>query len=83
VKVHVDGFADNTRTLATTVGSAFDIQVVLALAGVESHVTVTGDTTILEAARSQIAATVPQTEIQNLPLNGRNFLDLALLIPGV
>jgi outer membrane receptor protein involved in Fe transport len=83
VRVHVDGFADNTRTLATTVGSAFDIQVVLALAGVQSNVTVTGDTTILEAARSQIAATVPQTEIQNLPLNGRNFLDLALLIPGV
>ena len=39
--------------------------------------------TVLEAARSQIAGTVPQAEIQNLPMNGRNFLDLALLIPGV
>ena len=38
---------------------------------------------MLEAARSQIAGTVPQTEVQNLPMNGRNFLDLALLIPGV
>jgi hypothetical protein len=83
VRVHVDGFADNTRTLATTLGSAFDIQVVLALAGIESNVTVTADATILEAARSQIAATVPQAEIQHLPMNGRNFLDLALLIPGV
>ena len=39
--------------------------------------------TVLEAARSQIAGTVSQTEVANLPLNGRNFLDLALLVPGV
>jgi len=83
VNVHVAGFADQTRILATTVGSAFDIPIVLTLAGLESRVTVTGAATILEAARSQIAATVPQTEIQNVPLNGRNFLDLALLIAGV
>ena len=38
---------------------------------------------MLEAARSQIAGTVSQTEVRNLPLNGRNFLDLALLVPGV
>jgi hypothetical protein len=38
---------------------------------------------VLEAARSQIAGTISQTEVKNLPLNGRNFLDLALLVPGV
>ena len=38
---------------------------------------------MLETARSQIAGTVPQAEVQNLPMNGRNFLDLALLVPGV
>src|SRR5918993_1517001 len=38
---------------------------------------------VLEAARSQVAGTVTQSEVKNLPLNGRNFLDLALLIPGV
>ncbi len=38
---------------------------------------------MLESARSQIAGTVSQSEVRNLPLNGRNFLDLALLIPGV
>ena len=38
---------------------------------------------MLEAARSQIAGTVSQAEVRALPLNGRNFLDLALLVPGV
>ena len=38
---------------------------------------------MLEAARSQIAGTVAGTEVRTLPLNGRNFLDLALLVPGV
>jgi Carboxypeptidase regulatory-like domain/TonB dependent receptor-like, beta-barrel len=83
LKVHIDGFADHTRTLATTVGSAFDIPVVLAVAGLDTSITVTGESTLLEAARSQIAGTVPQAEVHNLPMNGRNFLDLALLIPGV
>ena len=38
---------------------------------------------MLEAARSQIAGTVSQAEVESLPLNGRNFLDVALLVPGV
>ena len=41
------------------------------------------EATVLEAARSQIAGTVSQAEVADLPLNGRNFLDLALLVPGV
>jgi len=55
----------------------------LVVAGVTSDVTVTGQATVLEAARSQIAGTVSQAEVRNLPMNGRNFLDLALLIAGV
>ena len=38
---------------------------------------------MLETARSQIAGTVSQAEVRSLPMNGRNFLDLALLVPGV
>jgi hypothetical protein len=83
LKVHVDGFADTTRTLRASVGAAFDIPVVLDVAGLDTSITVSGEATILEAARSQIAGTVPQSEVQSLPMNGRNFLDLALLIPGV
>ena len=83
IKVHEQGFADVTRVLTLTVGSAFELPISLLLASAESTVMVSAESEVLEAARSQIAGTVPQTEIQNLPLNGRNFLDLALVIPGV
>jgi hypothetical protein len=77
------GFADATRQLTLTVGAAFELPVQLAVAALETGVTVTAPAIVLEAARSQIAGTISQTEVKNLPLNGRNFLDLALLVPGV
>jgi hypothetical protein len=83
ITVHLDGFADATRKLTLTVGSAFELPIALAVAGVDASITVTAQATVLEAARSQIAGTITQTEVQSLPLNGRNFLDLALLVPGV
>jgi hypothetical protein len=83
VTVHLQGFADTTRRLTLTIGSAFDLPMALSVGGLDTSVTVTGEAPVLEAARSQIAGTVPQTEVQSLPMNGRNFLDLALLIPGV
>ena len=49
----------------------------------DASVTVTGEATVLEAARSQIAGTVSEPEVRSLPMNGRNFLELALLVPGV
>src|SRR4029450_8003925 len=66
-----------------TLCSRFDLPIDLSVAGLDTSVTVTGEATILEAARSQIAGTVPQAEGQSVPMNGRNFLDLSLLIPGV
>src|SRR6185436_344096 len=83
LKVRHQGFADSVRTLRLTLGAAFDVPVSLRVGGVDTAVTVTTEATVLEAARSQIAGTVPQTEVERLPMNGRNFLDLALLIAGV
>jgi len=77
------GFTPATRSLTLTVGSAFELPIALAVASEATTIEVTGGAGVLEAARSQIAGTIPHTEIRNLPLNGRNFLDLALLVPGV
>jgi hypothetical protein len=83
ISVQKPGFAAYTRSLTLTVGSAFEVPVTLALASSQTEVTVAEQANVIEAARSQIAGTVPETEIKSLPLNGRNFLDLALLVPDV
>ncbi len=83
IVVRLQGFADATRRLNLTVGAAFDLPIALAIEGVDTTVSVSGTATVLEAARSQIAGTISQIELGNLPLNGRNFLDIALLVPGV
>src|SRR5688500_18337808 len=83
VVVRLAGFGNIARNVPVTVGSAFELPLTLTVAGIDTNVTVSADATVLEAARSQIAGTVSQAEVETLPLNGRNFLDLALLIPGV
>src|SRR5436190_23993202 len=83
IKVQQPGFADGVRTVTLTVGGAFDLPFSLAVGSTQTNITVTAEAAVLEAARSQIAGTVAQAEVRSLPLNGRNFLDLALLIPGV
>ena len=79
----LQGFAPTVRPVALTVGSAFELSMPLSVEGLTTTVSVTAASTVIEAARSQIAGTITQTEVASLPMNGRNFLDLALLVPGV
>jgi hypothetical protein len=81
--VQLAGFADIHRSLTLSAGSAYDLPLKLSLASLDTTVTVTAGTPLIETARTQIAATVNRAEVAAAPLNGRNFLDLALLAPGV
>jgi hypothetical protein len=83
IKVRQSGFAEAVRSLTLSAGSAFDLPITLAVESAEATVTVSGDAAVLDAARTRIAGAVPQSEAGALPLNGRNFLDLALLVAGV
>jgi outer membrane receptor protein involved in Fe transport len=83
ITVQHAGFAASTRSLTLTVGAAFELAIALSVAATATDITVTGEATMLEAARSQVAETVSQAELQHLPLSGRSFLDAALVAPGV
>ena len=79
---HESGFSDAKRSVTLTIGAAFDLPVML-MPGSAADIMVVAEVPILEADRSQVAGTVSQNEVQNLPFEGRNYLDAALLLPGV
>jgi hypothetical protein len=81
--VRQGGFRPVVRTLTLTIGSAFELPITLLVGGVDETVTVSADAAVLETARSQIGGRVAGDEVRTLPLNGRQFLELAVLVPGV
>jgi hypothetical protein len=83
ITVRTQGFKTYTRVLNLNAGSAFELPIALEIDNQEVTVTVKGEAPRLETARSQIAGTVSSAEVSALPMSGRNFLDLALLMPSV
>lgn len=83
IKAEEPGFASPKWTVTLSAGAAYDLTLNLSLNSGGFSVYVNGESTVLEASRSQIAGTVAQAETAAMPMNGRNSLDLALLIPGV
>jgi hypothetical protein len=76
------GFAVFSKELVLTLGQAADLTIRLSVAGIEESVDVAGGAGVLEVSRAQLSETILPREVDGLPLNGRNYLDLALLVPG-
>ncbi|OFW29463.1 MAG: hypothetical protein A3G76_07420 [Acidobacteria bacterium RIFCSPLOWO2_12_FULL_65_11] len=79
--VEVGGFATATVNLTLGIGQALDVPIVLRPAAVSETVEVAAP--LVEARRTEVAAVISPREVDTLPLNGRNYLDLALLAPNV
>ncbi len=52
-------------------------------AGVAETVTVTAAAPLVDTTRSEVSSVVGEKAIENLPTNGRNFIDFVLTTPGV
>ena len=84
VTADLSGF--NSRKLpelTVNVGQTVTLRVQMAVSGVAETVNVSGGTPTIETGRSQVSSTITESTVQNLPVNGRNFIDFALLTPGV
>ncbi|MBY0497416.1 MAG: carboxypeptidase regulatory-like domain-containing protein [Cyanobacteria bacterium] len=74
------GFAPATQTgVMLTVGSTSRVTLTMSLAGRTEAITVTGQAPLIDTATAEVGITVTTPQIANLPLNSREFLDLANL----
>src|SRR6476661_4804548 len=83
VEVRVQGFktqvADQvTLEVARTVVQNFQLDV----GAISEQVLVSSDVPVIETATTSVGTVINQRTVQEIPLNGRHFVDLGLLIPG-
>src|SRR5882672_6141346 len=83
VKAEVPGFRTVVREATIAVGGLTTADLHLQIGASKDIVTVEGVTPQIEYERHTIDGVVTRQQIQNLPLNGRSFLQLAMLEPGV
>jgi hypothetical protein len=78
------GFRTTTREGVTvTVESTSRVDFRLAVSTIEETVTIVEEGPLIETNNAQLGTAVGQKQIEELPLNGRNFTQLGTLLPGV
>jgi len=79
VSIVAPGF---TRTQSTgvsiTVGGLFELPITLEVAGTKEVVEVTSQAELIETSRSSTTDTIGERRIDNLPINGRNYINFTL-----
>ena len=84
VTADLSGFSSRKLPEITlTIGQTVTLRIQMAVSGVAETVNVSGGTPVIETSRTQVSSTITENSVQNLPVNGRNFIDFALLTPGV
>ncbi|HET6669890.1 MAG TPA: carboxypeptidase regulatory-like domain-containing protein [Pyrinomonadaceae bacterium] len=83
VEVQAPGFQtqvvnDLSIEVARTVTQNFQ----LVIGGIEQQVSIVSDAPVIEATTTSVGTVINQKTVQDIPLNGRHFVDLGLLIPG-
>jgi hypothetical protein len=83
VRAEREGFAAGTEQAVLTVGETATLDISVRVAGIAEDVTVTDQAALVNTQTPELSYLVGERLIRDLPLNGRNYTDLALLQPGV
>src|SRR5258705_371286 len=84
IRIQAAGFTNRVSSTPVTlqVGQSVTLDAYLEIGSIGETVDLVGEIPLVDTSNSVVSGVVDQLEIQSLPLNGRNFLELALLIPG-
>lgn len=66
------------KDVGLTVGQQAEFSVTLKVAAAATEVTVTGEAALVETQRTSSTTTIAQERIDNLPINGRNYINFTL-----
>lgn len=76
------GFATVTRSVDLLVRQTAVLNLQMSPSTVQESVTVTGEAPLVDTVSSTVGSNVDPRQMQDLPLNGRNWIDLTMLAPG-
>src|SRR5262249_8005917 len=82
INAELTGFATVNRTAQMLVGQTNLVNFQMAPSTLQQTVTVPGEPPLVNTATSSVAANIDPRQMSELPLNGRNWMDLSLLAPG-
>jgi hypothetical protein len=84
IKVSKDGFQTEVfRNLELTLNRTLVYDIALQLGSMSQTVEVESAIPLLETTASSTGTTITPQQIEDMPINGRNYLDLLQLVPGV
>jgi hypothetical protein len=82
VVAHLEGFTDQKREVDLGVAQTIAVNFLLSVGAIAENVTVTGASPIIETATVSVGQVMAERTVQEIPLNGRHFVDLGPLMPG-
>lgn len=84
VKVSKDGFqAEVFKDLEVTLNRTLVYDIVLQIGSMSQTIEVGSSVPLLDTTISSTGSTITPQQIEDMPINGRNYLDLLQLVPGV
>ena len=83
VRVSLQGFNTSVQTVELAVAQQAGLMITMKVGTAQESVTVTAGSVLVDTQSSALSALVPETTIEELPLNGRNYINLATLQPGI
>ena len=84
VQAELSGFASVVYpNVEVLVGQNATLLFTLKLGTLEETVTVSGQTPLVDTQSAAIAGNVDRRQLENMPLSGRNWLELAMLVKGI